>query len=264
MTASLLCLCLLPAAKPEVVTLLADDDTYRKAKEREVYFEGVLERNKGTGQIGADRFNLYRLVLDDSAKTARELYVPGKGAQLATHVGKRVRITGKLIETDIDGKKYVEIWPARLEVGSGTLPAAPGADGVFARCIWQPGDAMRVGAQSFVFGDGAKLAKAMRLTGESPADSATSQMAKMLHVPALDWKKHMVVSICAGLKSPGGMRLTVTRVAVEEDTLVIRYKLEPPMPSPGGFGYPAETVLVKRFDGPVRIELEKSKETSAK
>jgi hypothetical protein len=264
MTASLLCLCLLPAASPDVVPLLVEDAAYRKAKEPEVFFEGVLQRNNGTGQIGAARFNLYSLLIEGGARTTRELYLPGKGHLLATHVGKRVRLTGKLIETEIDGKKHVEIWPARLEIGSGTLPAAPGADGVFARCIWQPGDAMRLGARSFVFSEGETLAKAMRLTGTSPAESATVQMAKMLHVPAIDWKKHMVVSVCAGLKSPGAMRLAVTKVAVEEDTLVIRYRLEPPMPNPGGFGYPAETVLLERFVGPVRIEMDKSKEPTSK
>jgi hypothetical protein len=43
-------------------------------------------------------------------------------------------------------------------------------------------------------------------------------------------------------------------VAVKDGTLTISFRLpERPGGTPG-FGYPAETVLVDRFDGPVRVE----------
>jgi hypothetical protein len=263
MTVALLCLCLAAspgAADSGAVTLLADDEAYRKARGDEAVFEGALERNPG-GKLGAGgRFNVYRLAMEEGGKPiARDLYVPGKGAALALHVGKRVRVVGKLVETEDDGKKYLEIWPARLEIASGALPAEPGPDGVFARCGWQPPDAQRLGKSDHVFRDGEALAKAMRLTGTSPAEGATRQLAKQLRVPAVDWTKHMAVSVCAGL-SNGGMQLKVTRAAVVDRTLVVTYRLETLYPSFGGFGYPAETVLLARFDGPVKLELEKGKE----
>jgi hypothetical protein len=267
MTVALWCLCLAAspgAADSGAVTLLADDPAYQKARGGEAVFEGVLERNPG-GKLGAGgRFNIYRLALEESGKPmARDLYLPGNGAALALHVGKRVRVVGKLIETEDDGKKYLEIWPARLEIASGALPSAPGPDGVFARCGWQPPDAQRLGKREYVFRDGEALARAMRLTGTSAAEGATSQLAKQLHVPAVDWSKHMAVSVCAGLSS-GGMQLKVTRAAVVDGTLVVSYRLEAPDPSPGGFGYPAETVLLARFDGPVKVEVDKGKEADRK
>jgi hypothetical protein len=263
MTVALWCLCLAAApaadARDGAVTLLADDAAYQKAKGKEVVFEGVLERNPGNKLGPAGRFNVYRLAMEESGKPAtRDLYLPGKAALLALHVGKRVRLVGKLVETEDDGKKYVEIWPARFEIASGTLPDAAGDDGVFARSDWQPPDAQRLGRRDYVFRDGEALAKAMRLTGASPAEGATSQLARLLRVPALDWSKHMAVSVCAGL-TDGGRRLTVTKAAVVDGALIVRYRLETPDPSPGGFGYPAQTVLLPRFDGPVKVEVDTGK-----
>jgi hypothetical protein len=241
-------------ARSEAVPLLADDPGYQKARGAETWFEGVLERNAaGLGATG--RFNVYRLALEESGKkTTRDLYTPGKGAALALLVGKRVRVLGKLVETEVDGKTYTEVWPARLQMGDGSLPPTPGADGIYARCDWQPAEAMRAGSRSFAFRDGDALARAMRVTGTGAAPGATGRMAKLLRVTGFDWKKHMLVTVCAGLKTPGGIRLTVTGVKVVDGTLIVTYRLVPPEPSPGGFGYPAETVLVDRFDGPIRAQ----------
>jgi hypothetical protein len=98
----------------------------------------------------------------------------------------------------------------------------------------------------------------MGLTGASSGDTATSTMAQRLGVPAIDWSRYMVVTISAGLRGAEADRLTVTRVVIADDRMTIHYKLGVAGPGPAsGFGYPAETVLVNRFTGPVRFEEEK-------
>ena len=141
-----------------------------------------------------------------------------------------------------------------LEALMNALPDAPGADGVFVRCIWQPEAARRLGTHTFVFRDGGPLAEALRLTGGNAAELAGGMMAGWLRVPRLDWDRHMLITVSAGLKTDVE-RLVVTRVAVQGKALVVSYRLVRGTDT-GGFCYPAETVLVKRFDGEVRFEQE--------
>jgi hypothetical protein len=268
MTAPLLCLCLLTSTaptedaapvRPGVVTLLAGEEAYQAAKGTEAIHEGVIERNPATGLLGTPtRFNTYRLTTQDGAgkPLTRDLYVPGKEYLLAPHVGQRVRVVGKVVVTEAGGKTYTELWPARLESLSAALADAPGADGVYARCTWQPAEAQRRGARHYVFRDGRQVARVMGLSGDSADETAVKLLAQNLRVPALDWKKFMAVTVCAGLKGPEADRLTITGVIVDGDTLTVRYRLSA-SPGAAGIGYPAETVLVERFDGPVRIEEEK-------
>jgi hypothetical protein len=83
-------------------------------------------------------------------------------------------------------------------------------------------------------------------------------MAQRLNVAGIDWRKQMVVSVSAGLRADAG-RLMVTRVAVRDGALVVSYRLEAAADGSAGFGCPAETVLVDRFDGAVRLEAEADK-----
>src|SRR4051812_10598327 len=109
---------------PGVLPLAGAEKWYREAKEPEAAYEGVLERNPAPGRIGAGRFNAYRLAWIDGAGKpgGRELYVPGKAYLLSDHVGKKVRVVGKAVDTAADGVVYYELWPARLE-----LPDRPAA-----------------------------------------------------------------------------------------------------------------------------------------
>jgi hypothetical protein len=152
------------------------------------------------------------------------------------------------------------------------------ADGVFARTFWQPAAALHKGGHHYVFRDGKALAEAMKVTGASADETATAMLAKQLGVKAIDWKKQMVVTVAAGLQGAEADRLFITRVAVKDDALTVYYelrveeKLQPPgekddaKPAPkgggggaGGFGYPAETVLVNRYDGTIRLKDETPK-----
>jgi hypothetical protein len=243
--------------QPAAVPLCAGEVWYREAKAAEAVFEGTVERTPGTGRIGPPtRFNAYRLTWTDAAGKAvvREVYAPGKAQLLAPYLGQRVRLVGKAVDTEADGKTYPEIWPARLE-----LPAAVAAksEGVHARCYWRPGDAPRREPRVVVFRDGQQLAPHLGLSGAAVDEAATALMARRLNVDGIDWRKQMVVSVTAGLRA-NAERLTVTRVAVKDGALVVSYRLETAV-GVAGFGYPAETVLVDRYDGAVRLEAEAEK-----
>ena len=265
MTACVLVCCLSVAPAPEEpaavkpVVLLAGTDEYKAAKAAEAVYEGVIENNPGDGAVGKPtRFNAYRLRAKDAAgkEFVRELYVPGKAFLLAPYVDKRVRVTGKFVDTPADGKVYAELWPAQL-AGTGAVAAGPVDEGgVHARCDWQPGDAMKIGQRVSVFRDGRELAKAMRLTGEDAAAAAGTLMAQKLDLPSIDWSKRMLVTVSAGLCGGEVERLTVSRVEVKDGTMTVHYRTPLRTQNPGGFCYPAETVLVDRFDGAVRAEPE--------
>jgi hypothetical protein len=97
--------------------LFAKEDFYKNEKAKEEDFVGVLEKVKGGGGIGFQRFNPYRLVMTaDGKKTVREVYVGAKMDLLDEFVGKTVKITGKKWDMEVEGKHHHEIWPARIEV----------------------------------------------------------------------------------------------------------------------------------------------------
>lgn len=251
-----LCLSAVMAADPADVPLCAGEAWYREAKAAEAVFEGVVERTPSTGQLGPPtRFNAYRLTWTDAAGKAvvREVYAPGQAQRLAPYLGQRVRLVGKAVDTVADGKTYHEIWPARLEPPA-AVPAK--ADGILARCPWRPNDAPVREPHVWVFRGGGELAPHLGLRGGGAGEAATALLAHRLGVDGIDWKKQMVVSVTAGLRADAG-RLTVTRVAVRDGALVVTYRLEAAAGGAGGFGYPAETVLVERYEGAVRLEAEK-------
>ncbi len=262
MTACVLwcCLSLSPAAPaaPKPLVLLAGTDEYKAAKATEAVYEGVVDNNPADGAVGKPtRFNAYRFTGKDAAGKVfvRELYVPGKAFLLASFVGKRVRITGKFANTAADGKVYAELWPARLEEATVVAAVPLAAAGVYAHCIWQPDEARRFGQRVFVYRNGRELARGLRLTGDGTDETANGLMARKLGTPTIDWDKRMVVAVAAGLRGGDVDRLTVTRVEVKDGTMTVFYRL-PGKPGTGGFGYPAETILVDRCDGAVHAEPE--------
>jgi hypothetical protein len=255
----LLCLAADPAQQG-VLPLLDGETWYREAKGEEARFEGVLERNVGSGRLGsATRFNTYRLTWIDAAgkPDGRELYVPGKAQLLAEYLGQRVRLVAKAIDTEADGKSYRELWPARLETLDPAVLTAgqPGRDGIVARCYWRPDSVLQREPRVAVFRDPGQLVPYLRLSGGALEEAATKIMAERLNVPAIDWKKQMLVSVSAGLRGQDAERLTVTRVVVKDKVLTVSYRLETTPGGAGGVGFPAETVLVDRFDGEVRLEV---------
>jgi hypothetical protein len=111
-----------PAKEPAPkLDLFAKEDWYKKQDGKEQEFVGVLEKVK-TGGVGFGRMNPYRLVMgkDGDKKNIREVYVGGKTDILDAYVGKKVKLTGKAVDMELEGKVYHEIWPARLEVSGDT------------------------------------------------------------------------------------------------------------------------------------------------
>jgi len=123
MTSLVLAVLTVPAAEPAKeppakLELFAAEDWYKGQNGKEADFVGVLmfkERPKDV--VGFGRFNPYTLVMTDGAKTTvREVYVGGKPELLKPYIGKRVKLTGKAVDMEVEGKDHREIWPARLEV----------------------------------------------------------------------------------------------------------------------------------------------------
>jgi hypothetical protein len=240
--------------------LNANATWYKEAKPAETTIEGIVKRTPTTGLVGVPtRFNAFQLTYADATGQTqiREIYAPEKAHMLGDFVDQRVRLVGKLVDTEVDGKTRHELWAARLESLKGSAAKLQPKDGVLARTNWQAQAALRTGKQTLVFREGAALARHLRVTGEDSERAASALMAKHLNVQAIDWDKHMLVSICAGLKTTEADRLVIARVAVKDRELIVTYRLTAPEGGASGFGYPAETALVERFDGVVRFEEEK-------
>jgi hypothetical protein len=261
MSVGLLCLCLSASVAadpaPDTLPLLAAEKSYQQRPEPERVFEGVLERNPSDGRIGAaPRYNAFRLTWIDGAgnRGGREVYLPDKAHLIAGRLGQRLRLVGKAVDTEVGGKTYQELWPARLEL-AGTAAVAPASvNGVLARCYWQPGAGVQREPRLYVFRDGRSLVPQLRLGGGGAEEAAGAMMAKKLGVPAIDWGKQMLVGVSAGLKGQDADRLTITRVTVADRVMTVYYRLESPPGGAAGFGYPAEAALVERFDGEVRLQ----------
>jgi hypothetical protein len=235
-----------PAEKPQSVRLLADDAVYLRAAELEAVYEGVLERRSGGPTL------TFRLVGQEGGKpVVWPLYLPTQPERLTPFVGKRVRVRGKLIVAA--NRIEPDLWPARLEAAATTtLPA--GRDGVAARSPWQPESARRAGVRQFVVRDARQLAEVMKLDGRGAEETAIKILARELGVEKIDWERQMVVCVAGGLRGPEVDRLTITHIVREGSGMTVFYKLEKDGNGAGGFGYPAETVLIDRHDGPVRFE----------
>ncbi len=262
MSANLLCLLLALADEgvPSGATkLLAGEDLYKKAGGSEVLLDGTVERTPTTGRpLGTARFNVFRLRYQDSTgkEDVRELYVPEKAVLVSSHLGKKVRLAGKPIETKTDSGTIKEFWPAWMQPLTGPLAVAPGTDGVFARCDWQPEEARKRGSRQFVFRTAEQLAVAMRVTGPSASETASNLLARRLNVPAIDWEKQMIVCVSAGFQGPAIEGLAIASVKEAGDTLQVRYRLLNAKGGGAGFGYPAQSVLIKRSSAEVRFEQE--------
>ncbi len=123
-----------PPAKKE---LFAKEEWYKSEKGKEQDFVGVLKYTpRAKGVIGFGRFNPYQLEFT-TEKGFREVYVSGKQDILKEYAGKKVKITGKPVDMEVEGRNHREIWPARIEalpedkpkVKPSDLPANPAKSG---------------------------------------------------------------------------------------------------------------------------------------
>lgn len=71
-------------------------------------FEGVVSINPAsTAKHTFHRVNRFLL---DTASGQYELYTSGHDERVKPFVGNRVRVTGRVVETDVEGAKHRELW----------------------------------------------------------------------------------------------------------------------------------------------------------
>lgn len=106
-----------PQKAPRRVELFGKEGWYKSQPGKEQEFVGTLEKAPRQGGIGFGRFNPYRLTMKKGDRTeVREVYVGGKPQLLAPQAGKKVKIVGKPVDLEVEGKVHHEIWPAHLFV----------------------------------------------------------------------------------------------------------------------------------------------------
>lgn len=207
----------------------------------------------------------------------RDVYVAGKNDILDSYVGKHVLMVGKAVTLQLEGRTYNEIWPARIEVlpeakKLDKLPGAQEDEGccdmgdnakelkIHAKTRWQyvssAPDGDKKGKQ-FAMRSAAELVantpfKGRDGTKEAVEKAATEELAKALKVTAIDWSKQMLVVVTGGVKSSGGWRIDISKVAVDGKTASVLWSLSAPEGfATQAFTHPSLVALVDRCEGEV-------------
>ncbi len=116
-------------APPAKLQLFADESWYKDQKGEEKDFVGLLSRAPARpgGAVGVGRFNPYRITMtDDKGKQSeREVYAGAHPELLAPYLGHKIKLIGKAVDTEVEGKQHAEVWPARVELLEALPPEAP-------------------------------------------------------------------------------------------------------------------------------------------
>ena len=113
----------------------------------------------------------------------------------------------------------------------------------------------RLATTSLVIRSAEELAK-LRGGKEEP-DQASAEVAKMLKVEGIDWKKQMLITVSGGVQRTGGYSVEVKGLSVKDKNLIVNWKLNTPAPGSivtQAFTHPSATILVDRFEGEVRFD----------
>jgi hypothetical protein len=127
----------------------------------------------------------------------------------------------------------------------------PGDVKILGRGNWKSPATQGAPATQLVIRNGNEYARAVR-TRESPA-AALANLRKEMKVD-VDWDKHMLIVVTAGVQPTGGYRVEITDVTKGDDTMTVRWKLHKPKPgdlTTSALTHPAEMVLVEKFAGTV-------------
>lgn len=255
-----------PAAKKE---LFAKEDWYTGEKGKEADFTGVLKYNPpAKGRVGFGRHNPFRLEMGGKAGV-REVYVGGKDDLLKAYAGRRVKITGKPVDMEVEGRFHKEIWPARVELLPDEKPKADPKEAPASPVAPKEGEAKapdiiarspaRIGvkggeATQLVIRSAEDLAKAM---GVEDMAKAAEMAAQQLKVKEIDFSKQMLIVVSAGTKRTGGYSVEVTGLEMKDKELVVKWKLNTPAPGrpvTQALTHPAQTILVEKFEGKVTFD----------
>ncbi len=129
---------------------------------------------------------------------------------------------------------------------------------ILARGVWPV--RQRTPAQ-LVIRNGEELALAHRIDAEHAKQmrmqmATEKDVAALLKVKTIDWRKHMLVVVAAGTRPTGGYGVEVLTLPIREKSLTIHWKLNRPAPGSvvsQGMTYPAQMVLVECFKGTVQF-----------
>jgi hypothetical protein len=279
---------------PKAVEVFAKEEFYQKEKGKEDTFTGTIQRAEKAGP-GFGRNNPYRLTVitykevtvervvnGKVEKTTEkvplasnyELYVAGKGELLEPFIGKQVKVTGKRVLMEVEGKKHDEIWPARIELEEAKKPQAPSDDGcctddgdtplkILAKAHWpfenaNPKDAGKPGRQLVFRSLDEMIAVAPYVNRDAPPEAvkqaAAADMAKFFKVDAIDWKKQMIVVVTGGVQNSGGYKIDIASVTVADKKITVTWRLDPPKGvATNAFTHPSVMALVERAEGEVRF-----------
>ena len=250
-----------PAAKKE---LFAKEDWYQSQKGKEQIFTGILKyAPQKEGVIGFGRFNPYRLEMSDK-KGVREVYIGGNEKILAEYHGRKVKLIGKAVEMEVEGKVYAEIWPARVELAEANEKETKKEE----RTSTEKTEGPKIIAKfpgALTVRSKEPVVAMIRSTGEladateMKGDKATQLAIERFQVKEIDFKKHAIISVSAGTKPTGGYSVEVTGVEVKDKKLVVKWKLNSPGPKDlvtQGFTFPGASILIDKFEGEVVFDPE--------
>jgi len=230
------------------VEIFAKESFYKEMKGPEVEFVGVLKKTpQKDGVIGFGRVNPFRLEMEGNK--VREVYAGSQGKLLDPYVGKKVKLVGKAVDMEVEGRMHYEIWTATLTV----LGDAKKGDA-------KAGDLKIHGSTPARLAAGPVIIKSAEQLGKltnTDADKATANAAKMLKVDSIDWTKQMIIVISGGTQRTGGYSVEAKSLEKKDGKLIVNWKLN--SPPPGSFvtqalTNPALSILVDRFEGDVVFE----------
>jgi hypothetical protein len=263
-TAILLCTGMVAGDQSLPRSILGKEQSYIDATGPEKEVEGKLDFNASEGRIGLpQRYATFRLIgLEDGKPVSRSVYTAGKDQLLAEFVGQRLRLSGKVVEFERDGKKQSEFWPAQVLAALGAATESIGQVPILARTNNPLSLSSRGQLQprAYVIRDAAALAQLANYGGAEGARTATSQMARALGRGDIDWKKEMLLVMMGGLQPSGGARVEITRLVLLEQGLDVTWKLTTTAGGVGAGVVPVEVVLIPRYDGDIRVFREGSRQ----
>ena len=83
---------------------------------------------------------------------------------------------------------------------------------------------------------------------------ASNEIARLLGVAEIDWKKHMVLVVTGGVKPTGGYRVDLLSVKAKEKKAVAKWSLSLPEGAGApGITNPGIVALVDRFEGKIEF-----------
>lgn len=233
---------------------------YDQQKTEESTFEGILDYQPTTGRIGIPAafapFRLVRRVGETPQVEQFALQAPGHEAQLASLVGYRVSIVGKVQTVTEGDQKRQTLWVGSVQ----SLSIAPTL--VFtevkpiARTSKFTANSVKVGTSigTAVMRSNSDVAKAVGTgTGPDAENDAMRYLKEQFGVKTIDWKTQMVIYI-GPINSTrlSTRKLEITKIEVHERGATITWKSDEVMQP--GRAPSTDTVLLSRIDGEITFK----------